>query len=84
MSALSIPSPDNQNGPSDTRCGGSRPEITWGEIAQRAPQMTSTMAAFLDQQSVSSRPEHRRGIRHSAAVFCWSGDRGGSVVRLRR
>ena len=33
-----------------------RPEITWHEIAQRAPQMASTMATYLDQLSVSARP----------------------------
>ena len=33
-----------------------RPEISWQEIAQRAPLMASTMAAYLDQLSVSARP----------------------------
>ena len=33
-----------------------RPEISWHEIAQRAPQMASTMATYLDQLSVSARP----------------------------
>jgi site-specific recombinase XerD len=33
-----------------------RPEIAWHEIAQRAPQMASTMATYLDQLSVSARP----------------------------
>ena len=33
-----------------------RPEITWAEIAQRAPQMASTMATYLDQLTVSARP----------------------------
>ncbi len=33
-----------------------QPEITWAEIAQRAPQMASTMASYLDQLSVSARP----------------------------
>ena len=33
-----------------------RPEISWHEIAQRAPQMASTMATYLAQLSVSARP----------------------------
>jgi hypothetical protein len=33
-----------------------RPEISWHEIAQRAPQMASTMATYLDQLTVSARP----------------------------
>jgi integrase len=33
-----------------------RQEITWHEIAQRAPQMAVTMAAYLEQLSVSARP----------------------------
>ena len=32
------------------------PEITWVEIARRAPQMASTMARYLDQLAVSARP----------------------------
>ena len=32
------------------------PEITWIELARRAPQMVSTMARYLDQLAVSARP----------------------------
>ena len=32
------------------------PEITWIELARRAPQMISTMARYLDQLAVSARP----------------------------
>ena len=32
------------------------PEITWVQIARRAPQMASTMARYLDQLAVSARP----------------------------
>ena len=32
------------------------PEISWVQIAQRAPQMASTMARYLDQLAVSARP----------------------------
>ena len=33
-------------------------EITWAEIAARAPQMVLTMGRFLDQLAVSARPSH--------------------------
>jgi integrase len=33
------------------------PEISWIELAQRAPQMASTMARYLDQLAVSARPK---------------------------
>jgi len=32
------------------------PEVTWEEIAARAPRMAATMASYLDQLAVSSRP----------------------------
>src|SRR4051794_29341103 len=32
------------------------PEISWVELARRAPQMASTMARYLDQLAVSARP----------------------------
>ena len=56
MSALTFPAVDQPDHRPRGRTGGAQPEITWVEIAQRAPQMASTMASFLDQQSVSSRP----------------------------
>jgi hypothetical protein len=55
MSALSLPSVGGPDEP-DQRLRGSQPEITWSEIAQRAPLMVSTMATYLDQLSVSARP----------------------------
>ena len=55
MSALSLPSLGGPDEP-DQRLRGAQPEITWGEIAQRAPLMVSTMATYLDQLSVSARP----------------------------
>ena len=36
--------------------GRPTPEITWIELARRAPQMISTMARYLDQLAVSARP----------------------------
>ena len=38
------------------RVGGAVPEITWDEVASRAPQMATTMNAYLDQLAVSARP----------------------------
>ena len=37
------------------RVGGT-PEVTWAEIAARAPVMVATMASYLDQLEVSARP----------------------------
>src|SRR5664280_238779 len=54
MNALALPLPEPE--PIRRSATAPRPEITWAEIAQRAPQMVTTMAAFLDQQAVSSRP----------------------------
>jgi hypothetical protein len=56
VSALSLPSLGGPDEPTDRRFRGAQPEITWGEIAQRAPLMASTMATYLDQLSVSARP----------------------------
>jgi integrase len=38
------------------RRGGGTPEVTWAEIAARAPVMVATMASYLDQLEVSARP----------------------------
>ena len=56
MSAIAFPSLGGPDEPLDRRVGGGQPEITWAEIAQRAPLMASTMATYLDQLSVSARP----------------------------
>ena len=32
------------------------PELSWDELAERVPQMVTTMQAYLDQLAVSSRP----------------------------
>jgi hypothetical protein len=42
-------------GPEPRRVGGT-PEVTWAEIAARAPVMVATMASYLDQLEVSARP----------------------------
>jgi site-specific recombinase XerD len=38
------------------RRGGGTPEVTWDQIAARAPVMAATMASYLDQLEVSARP----------------------------
>jgi integrase len=38
------------------RRGGATPEVTWSDIAARAPVMVATMASYLDQLEVSARP----------------------------
>ena len=38
------------------RRGGGTPEVTWSQIAARAPVMVATMASYLDQLEVSARP----------------------------
>jgi site-specific recombinase XerD len=42
--------------PEPRRRGGGTPEVSWAEIAVRAPVMVATMASYLDQLEVSARP----------------------------
>ena len=42
--------------PEPRRRGGGTPEVTWAELAPRAPVMVATMASYLDQLEVSARP----------------------------
>jgi site-specific recombinase XerD len=42
--------------PTTRRPGGGTPEVTWGELTARAPQMAATMASYLGQLEVSARP----------------------------
>ena len=42
--------------PKIRRPGGGTPEVTWSEIVVRAPRMAATMASYLEQLEVSSRP----------------------------
>ena len=51
MNALARSQPLPQRRP-----GGGTPEVTWAEIALRAPVMVATMASYLDQLEVSARP----------------------------
>ena len=38
------------------RPGGGTPEVTWAEVAAKAPVMAATMVSYLDQLEVSARP----------------------------
>ena len=51
MNALARSQPLPQRRP-----GGGTPEVTWSDIATRAPAMVATMASYLDQLEVSARP----------------------------
>jgi integrase len=51
MNALAQSTQPKTRGP-----GGGTPEVTWGEITARAPRMAATMASYLEQLEVSSRP----------------------------
>jgi hypothetical protein len=51
MNALARSQPLPQRRP-----GGGTPEVTWNQIAARAPVMVATMASYLDQLEVSARP----------------------------
>lgn len=51
MSALAAP-----QHAAPRRPGGGKPEVTWSEIAARAPLTVTTMASYLDQLEVSARP----------------------------
>ena len=42
--------------PEPRRPGGGTPEVTWAQIAAKAPVMVATMASYLDQLEVSARP----------------------------
>jgi integrase len=44
------------SGSEPRRRGGAAPEVTWSDIATRAPVMVATMASYLDQLEVSARP----------------------------
>jgi site-specific recombinase XerD len=49
--------------------GGGTPEVTWPEIAARAPVMVATMASYLDQLEVSARPGTVAGAELTLRFF---------------
>lgn len=48
------------------------PEITWAQVAGRAPQMAVTMARYLDQLAVSARPRTVTAVDLTLRQFAWS------------
>ena len=79
MNALARSQPLPQRRP-----GGGTPEVTWAEIALRAPVMVATMASYLDQLEVSARPgtvaQHKvcGGGRRELGGPAWPGGVRGS------
>ena len=55
--------------PKRRRPGGGTPEVTWTEIATRAPRMATTMASYLDQLEVSSRPNTVSAVDLALRLF---------------
>ena len=55
--------------PETRRPGGGTPEVTWTEIANRAPRMAATMASYLDQLKVSSRPNTVSAVDLALRLF---------------
>ena len=51
------------------RRGGGTPEVTWAQIATRAPVMVTTMASYLDQLEVSARPGTVAGAEMTLRFF---------------
>lgn len=62
MSALAALRPE-------PRRGGGTPEVTWHELYPRAPQMCATIASYLDQLAVSSRPSTVDAVELSLRLF---------------
>ena len=64
------------------------PEISWDQIAARAPQMVATMKAYLDQISVSQRATSvgaaSLALRHLAAYLVVTEPDCSSVVSITR
>jgi site-specific recombinase XerD len=56
--------------PFEQQCrGGGTPEVTWAEIAGRAPVMVATMASYLDQLEVSARPNTVAAVELALRFF---------------
>jgi integrase len=64
------------------------PELSWDELATRAPQMVATMQSYLDQLAVSSRPSTvaaaSLALRHLAAHLTGSEPTCRSVAAIER
>jgi integrase len=55
--------------PKTRRPGGGTPEVTWGEIAARAPRMAATMTSYLDQLEASARPNTVSAVDLALRLF---------------
>jgi integrase len=55
----------------EPRRAGMAPEVTWGELYPRAPQMCTTMASYLDQLAVSARPRTVEAVEMALRLFTW-------------
>jgi hypothetical protein len=64
------------------------PELSWHELATRAPQMVATMQSYLDQLAVSSRPSTvgaaSLALRHLAAHLTETDPTCRSVAAIER
>ena len=64
------------------------PELTWDELATRAPHMVATMQSYLDQLTVSSRPSTVEAaslaLRHLAAHLTETDPTCSSVAAIER
>lgn len=49
---------------------GGRAEVTWTQVARRAPRLAATVASYLDQLAVSARPGTVEGVELSLRLFC--------------
>ena len=83
MNALARSQPLPQRRP-----GGGTPEVTWAEIAVRAPVMVATMASYLDQLEVSARPgtvaDAELALRFFAHRVSQADPSCTSVARIKR
>ena len=55
--------------PFEPRRGGGTPEVTWAQIAARAPVMVATMGSYLDQLEVSARPRTLEAAELTLRLF---------------
>jgi len=53
----------------EPRRGGGIPEVTWDELSPRAAQMCATIASYLDQLAVSSRPSTVDAVEVALRLF---------------
>ena len=88
MSAATARSPERQDRPHDAPRAGQAREMSWDDIAVRAPEMAATMQAYLGQLGVSSRPSTvvaaSLALRHLAAHLVTTDPACTSVAAIER